>query len=449
MIGRIFASKSSFRKLAAPSGVKDFGVPTLRCSGVGRSFRRFSSTAADASSAIQDAHNRKIGYWLLGVAGLVAGMVSVGGVTRLTRSGLSMVDWKLQGSLPPMNAEEWEKEFDNYKKFPEWQQRKSMTIDEFKYIYFWEYGHRMMGRFIGVAFTGPFLYFALRGMIPKQMYGRLAGLFTLGGTQGLIGWWMVKSGLEMDPAQKKEIRVSPYRLTTHLAMAFTTYSLLVWTGLGMLNSGEKFVAAASKLSTEVLQQSRKLRRLAIFNGLLVATTVLSGAFVAGNDAGRAFNTFPKMGDNWIPEEILSYSPMWTNFFENTATVQFDHRVLALTTLASIGHMYGKAKNTLGGTFWSSIPRNSRLAFNTVAGLGVAQVGLGISTLLLYVPIPLAAAHQAGSLALLTSITYLSHTLKYSTISASSISGPAAARAATVATTAAATYKIASDYSLKE
>ncbi len=138
-----------------------------------------------------------------------------------------------------MNDEEWDKEFENYKKFPEWQQRKTMTVDEFKFIYFWEYGHRMMGRFIGVAFTVPLLYFAARGMVPKHMYGRLATLFGLGGTQGLVGWWMVKSGLEMDPSQKKEIRVSPYRLTAHLAMAFTTYSLLVWTGLGLVNPQAK------------------------------------------------------------------------------------------------------------------------------------------------------------------------------------------------------------------
>jgi cytochrome c oxidase assembly protein subunit 15 len=142
-----------------------------------------------------------------------------------------MTDWKVTGNLPPMNKKDWEIEFNRYKTYPEWQQRKSMTVDEFKYIFFWEYGHRMMGRFLGFAFAGPFLYFAGRGMIPKSLYPRLATLFGMGGAQGLVGWWMVKSGLDMDPEQKKEIRVAPYRLATHLSMAFVTYTLLLWTGI--------------------------------------------------------------------------------------------------------------------------------------------------------------------------------------------------------------------------
>lgn len=344
---------------------------------------------------------------------MVAGMVTIGGVTRLTRSGLSMTDWKLHGSLPPMSQAEWEKEFERYKLFPEWQQRKSMSLSEFKYIYFWEYGHRMMGRAVGVAFTLPGLYFAARGMIPRSLYPRLGLLFTLGGGQGLIGWWMVKSGLDMNPEQKKEIRVSPYRLATHLSMAFTTYGLLLWTGLQLLQPAEMMKQIAATLPKEVMTAAKSSRRFAIHNGALIALTVLSGAYVAGNDAGHAFNTFPKMGDDWIPQEILDMTPMWRNFFENIATVQFDHRILALSTVTAIGLMYRQALTAINGSYFKALPPLARLAYHAVAGMSVAQVGLGISTLLLYVPIPLAAVHQFGSLTLLSLVTVLVHSLNFS------------------------------------
>lgn len=343
--------------------------------------------------------NKPLAYWLFGVAAMVAGMVTVGGVTRLTKSGLSMTDWKLQGSLPPMTDEEWEKEFDRYKTFPEWQQRKNMTVGEFKYIYFWEWGHRMLGRTVGLAFTLPGLYFAARGMIPRYLYPRLGLLFALGGGQGLIGWWMVKSGLEMDPEQKKEIRVSPYRLATHLIMAFTTYGLLLWTGLELLNPASQMKKVASTLSEEVLAIAKRSRRFNLHNLGIVALTVLSGAYVAGNDAGRAYNTFPKMGDEWIPSGILELSPMWRNFFENTATVQFDHRLMALSTLSAVTVGHIAAKKALQGAFFQAIPTGTRLAYQATMGMAWTQVALGISTLLMYVPVSLAAAHQVHLLIL--------------------------------------------------
>lgn len=374
-------------------------------------FRRVIPQMRTLCTTVPNPPERQIAYWLLGMSGLVAGMVTIGGVTRLTRSGLSMTDWKLQGSLPPMTRESWEIEFEKYKKFPEWQQRKSMTLEEFKFIYFWEYGHRMMGRFLGVAFVGPLLYFAARKRIPRTLYPRLGLLFGLGGTQGLIGWWMVKSGLNVDPKQSKEIRVSPYRLATHLGFAFTTYSTLLWTGLDLLNSSNRAQSVAAKLSTDCLKRAKIIRQFAFVNAALVAGTVISGAFVAGNDAGRAFNTFPTMDGAWVPQEILDIKPIWRNFFENTATVQFDHRVLAMTTLTSIGAMYAYARANAG--HWASLPRLTRVGIHAVAGMSVAQVGLGISTLLLYVPIPLAAVHQAGSLVLLTLITCCAHSLRFS------------------------------------
>lgn len=175
------------------------------------------------------------------------------------------------------------------------------------------------------------------------------------------------------------------------------------------------------LSSSTLSRSKNIRYVAIGNGVLVATTVLSGAFVAGNDAGRAFNTWPMMGDEWIPSEIMEIQPMWRNFFENTATVQFDHRVLAMATLGGIWSMYAAAKTAAGGAFWTSLPRATRVALTAVTGMSLVQVGLGISTLLLYVPVPLAAVHQAGSLVLLTIITCAVHSLNFATHSAAGAS----------------------------
>jgi len=392
--------------------------------------KRFISTSHVVETTQKE--SKAVQYWLFGVSGLVACMVTVGGITRLTRSGLSMTDWKLQGKLPPSTKEQWESEFENYKKFPEWQQRQNMTLEEFKYIFFWEYGHRMMGRFIGFAYTVPLIYFFSRNMIPRHLYSRVGMLFGLGGAQGLVGWWMVKSGLDIDPNQKKEIRVSPYRLATHLAMAFTTYTLLIWTGLDLVNPMSKAKLIAESMQPEILKTARRMRKLACLNGALVATTVLSGAYVAGNDAGRAYNTFPKMGDDWIPSGILSMEPLWKNFFENTATVQFDHRVLALSTVGTVSAMYAYAVRSGNGIFWKSLPKYTQYAFNACLGMTATQVGLGISTLLLYVPVPLAAVHQAGSLVLLTCITCLAHSLRFS---AAPLQGIASKVAGSIATKA--------------
>ena len=194
--------------------------------------RAASTTAAAGGEAPALAIDHAVGYWLLGCGGMVAGMVVVGGITRLTRSGLSMTDWRLQGSLPPITRAEWEVEFARWQQSPEGLQRaRSMSLDDFKFIYGWEYGHRMLGRTVGFAFVLPALYFASRGRLASaapSLRPRIATLFALGGSQGLIGWWMVRSGLagaahaEEKLRNRQEVRVSPYRLATHLGMAFTT-----------------------------------------------------------------------------------------------------------------------------------------------------------------------------------------------------------------------------------
>jgi cytochrome c oxidase assembly protein subunit 15 len=352
------------------------------------------------------------GKWILGTAASVVGMIHVGGVTRLTQSGLSMTDWSPLGSLPPISDEDWQKEFDRYKTFPEWEQRKSMTIQDFKYIYGWEYGHRMLGRTVGLIFALPWAYFTIRGRIPRGYQKRMVGLLAMGGTQGLVGWWMVKSGLGDDRrGNKQEIRVKPVRLATHLTMAVATYGALLWTGLDILGlpHKESMIDKASKLSKEALKQAARLRTGSIHITALTGLTIVSGALVAGNDAGRAYNTFPKMDGEWIPSEIGDLTPWYKNLYENTATVQFNHRVLGVST--AVGAV-GLAAFGLSPARAALITPQARMGMYAVGGAALGQVTLGITTLLHYVPISLAAAHQIGSIVVFSSGLYLAHSLRY-------------------------------------
>ncbi|GLD93763.1 hypothetical protein PINS_up002368 [Pythium insidiosum] len=359
------------------------------------------------------AANRPIAYWLFGCAGLVGTMIAVGGATRLTRSGLSMVEWKPQGSLPPMNQAEWEAEFEKYKKFPEYQQRKGMTLSEFKGIFFWEYGHRMLGRTVGLAYALPLTYFMLRKRLPKELHGRFAFLFGLGATQGGIGWWMVRSGLEEHGkeqlAKQNEVRVSPYRLATHLGFAFTTLGVLMWTAFTLLSPPSRTSMIREMISPDVLKETGRIRKNLHRVSTVLGYTILSGAFVAGIDAGLAYNTFPKMGDQWIPDGLFDMDPWYKNFFENTPLVQLDHRILAMSTLAGYTACYGLARR---GHIWNQLPQESRTALNLTMAAVSGQVVLGISTLLNYVPIPLAVAHQSGAMVLLTSSLWTLHTLNF-------------------------------------
>jgi heme a synthase len=353
------------------------------------------------------------GKWILGTAGLVVGMIHVGGVTRLTQSGLSMTTWSPLGSLPPITREEWEREFERYKQYPEWQQRQSMTLTDFQFIYGWEYGHRMLGRVVGVCFVLPWMYFTMRAKIPPGYQKRMVGLLAMGGTQGLVGWWMVQSGLTEDRRNdKREIRVRPIRLTAHLTMALATYGALVWTGLELWSiphGKAKLQELAASLGKESLRQASVLRTKSWVLSGLTFVTVASGALVAGNDAGRAYNTYPKMGDEWIPSEIMELSPWHRNFIENSATVQFNHRLLGSTTaitaitLAAIGLSPSRA---------GALTPQARKGLYAVAAAATAQASLGVVTLLTYVPISLAAIHQLGSVVVFTSSLYLSHALRY-------------------------------------
>ena len=350
---------------------------------------------------------RAVGAWLVGGCAWVFSMVVLGGVTRLTRSGLSMTDWKFQWESPPLTEKDWAREFAKYRESPEFKlANASMTVEEYKFIYWMEYGHRMWGRGLGVYFALPLCGFLAKGWITKTLGARLFSFFGLGAAQGAIGWWMVKSGLTLDAENPHDVpRVSPYRLATHLTGAFTIYAAMLWTTFSVL-------FPANKIGTEpptraAAAAAASLRAKAFPLAGLIAVTALSGAYVAGLDAGRAYNTFPLMDGAIVPAEYWSaYEKKgWRNFFENTAAVQFDHRALAMATLAATTATHASSRRVM-----HLLPRRARVCLHATMGLVSAQVALGVATLLWHVPVSLGSAHQANALLVFTSVVGLTHAL---------------------------------------
>lgn len=329
--------------------------------------------------------NRLIVGWLALCCLLVFSMILLGGVTRLTHSGLSMVDWDpIMGVIPPLSEGEWLETFTRYKQYPEYQLvNKGMDLIEFKRIFYFEYAHRVLGRSIGIVFLLPFLFFLFSGRLDRPLILRLSLLFLLGGAQGLLGWYMVKSGLIDVP------RVSAYRLTAHLMLAVVILGYMLWIAFDLARRAVKTPAPAWA---------------GIYSWLvLAAVTVMiaTGGFVAGTRAGFAFNTFPKMYDRWIPEGMWAMQPMWVNIFENVATVQFIHRCLA----------YVVALLILG--FWASAMRAGGQLKSGAAWLLLAlvvQIALGIFTLLYSVPVSVAAAHQGVALIVFSLALYNCHSV---------------------------------------
>jgi cytochrome c oxidase assembly protein subunit 15 len=332
------------------------------------------------------ARHRRVAIWLLTVCALVFCMVVLGGVTRLTGSGLSMTDWRpVTGVLPPLSEAAWAEEFASYQASPEFAKVNShMDVEAFKGIFWLEYLHRLLGRLIGLAFFVPFMIFALRGDIRPREYPRYLVMFILGGMQGLLGWYMVKSGLVDVP------HVSQYRLTAHLAMAFLVFGFMFWVALSLWHHDD------------ARGRHPWFGRTAALTGL-ISVTILSGGFVAGLRAGKIYNTFPLMGDRLIPDGLFALSPFARNFFENATTAQFDHRLLALTTFTLIVIYAWRSRSAL-------MPRRAQrgaIALVHTAGL---QVLLGITTLLTSVPILLGALHQAVAMLLFASALFLTHSL---------------------------------------
>lgn len=345
-------------------------------------------------------------YWLLGTAVLVFAMVVIGGITRLTESGLSITDWRpVTGTVPPLSAADWQAEFGKYRQTPEFKKlNSSMTLEEFKGIYFWEYSHRLLGRVVGLAFAGPFFYLLSRNTLKRPLISRLTALLFLGGSQGALGWYMVKSGLEV--ADGEVPRVSQYRLAAHLGSAFAIYAGLLWTALDV--HSRNLPVQAARVSPRAIRAGASLALFMTF------VTAMSGAFVAGLDAGMVYNEFPWMG--WyptvpggedrrrlVPEDYWALEPPARNLFDNSAAVQFNHRWFAVATFATINGLWMAARLRLPAPVPNSL--------KAVLALAWAQVALGITTLLWAVPVPLAALHQAGSLALLSGCLVLRHRVR--------------------------------------
>jgi cytochrome c oxidase assembly protein subunit 15 len=326
----------------------------------------------------QKAQYAAVRWWLLSVAALIAIMVLVGGATRLTESGLSIVEWKpVTGALPPLTEAQWTQAFEGYRQIPQYRELNAgMTLAEFKTIFWWEWSHRLLGRVIGVAYLLPFLYFLWRGALGSELKRRLWLIFGLGALQGAVGWWMVASGLS------GRVEVSQYRLATHLVLALLIFAAIVWT---LRRLTDRPQAAAS----------RRLKITAVALLVLTFVQLYFGALVAGLRAGRVYNTWPDIDGAFIPqaERLLFEQPWWRNLFDNALTVQFEHRMtayalLALALLHALDTLRARAGRAVAGAWW------------LVAAIAL-QATLGILTLLNQVPIDLALSHQAVAIVVLT------------------------------------------------
>ncbi|KAI8301508.1 Cytochrome c oxidase assembly protein COX15 [Colletotrichum sp. SAR11_59] len=376
-------------------------------------------------SAWPETNSKSVAYWLLGSAVSVFGIVVWGGLTRLTESGLSITEWRpVTGSMPPRNEADWEFEFEKYRASPEFKLlNPHMTMDEFKKIYFMEWSHRLWGRFIGMSFVLPTLYFIARRRVTPKMALNLCGISCLIGFQGFIGWWMVKSGLKDDLfAPGSHPRVSQYRLTAHLATAFVCYSWMLMTALSIFRTRRLLadpVAASKALAALQNPAIKTFRRLSFALVALVFTTAMSGALVAGLDAGLIYNEFPYMGlgltppakelwDKFYSRKEDGSDLWWRNMLENPSTVQLDHRILAMTTLTAILSLFAYSRT---GRVAAALPKDVKKGVLGTVHLVLLQATLGISTLIYIVPTHLAATHQAGALALLTGALVLGHRLR--------------------------------------
>lgn len=349
------------------------------------------SILPETSDSVPPSRARKIALWLWSGAALVFLMVVVGGITRLTGSGLSMTDWNLiMGAIPPMGEAQWLEAFEQYKQFPEYQMRNTgMSLEAFKAIFFWEYLHRLLGRFIGLVFLAPFLFFWLRSWFTPRLLRRTLLLFGLGALQAAMGWFMVKSGLADVPY------VSHYRLAVHLVLAFALTGLCAWYALDLRPlrraPGSPGEASANGESGERPGSPlASLKTWALAVGSLFALQVIWGAFTAGLDAGFMYNTFPKMGQGWLPRDGASLEPFLLNLFENPGTVQFVHRLLGTVLAAAVGVLWWKSRPANDGGY---LARPALL----LAALVVLQYLLGVLTVLHQVPVALGVAHQAVAL----------------------------------------------------
>ena len=330
--------------------------------------------------ALDDAPPRLQGairIWLFILAAMVFAMIVIGGITRLTDSGLSITEWQLLlGFLPPLNEADWQEAFRKYKQIPEYNLVNIwMKLDDFKYIYWWEWAHRFTGRMLGIAFLIPFLFFYFKGQLRGSLLAKLVAMFILGGLQGALGWYMVKSGLV------DRVDVSQYRLAAHLTLAFAIFGYILWVAFSLREQPPRNVTA--------LPPGGGLKWSGGLLGGLLLLQVALGAFVAGNQAGKYYNTWPLMNGAFIPEDLFEKSPWYINLFENDLTVQFNHRMLAyLLVLWAFAHGFVVLRRVLGGPLqWSAMALPVAI---------LVQAGIGIATLLWLVPLPLGVLHQGAA-----------------------------------------------------
>jgi cytochrome c oxidase assembly protein subunit 15 len=331
--------------------------------------------------------------WLFAVAALIFLMVSLGGATRLTGSGLSITEWQpIIGAVPPLSDAAWHEAFEKYKQIPQYEHvNRGMSLAAFKLIYWWEWTHRFLGRLIGVVFLVPFLWFLAMGQLSRPLVWRLGGIFALGGLQGFIGWYMVASGLA------DRISVSQYRLALHMTLAVAIFGGVLWVALSLGPAPRRERATAGS-------RSLRLRAEAVGIAGLVLLQAAAGAFVAGLKAGAGWNTWPLMDGAVIPAGLGAMSPWWLNLFENALTVQFNHRLLAYAIAAAVAwHLWSLLRSTPDGP-----ARTSGLALGAAV---LMQIALGIWTLLAHVPIPLALLHQAGAVAVFAAAVWHRHRLR--------------------------------------
>ena len=326
-----------------------------------------------------------IAAWLLIVCALIYLVIAIGGYTRLTGSGLSIVDWDpVSGVVPPLSNDAWVTEFENYQQYPEFKLvNQHMQLDDFKRIYWIEYAHRLVARVVGLVFLVPFVIFGLRGYLSKPLSIRLGAVFVLGALQGLLGWYMVASGLIDNPA------VSQYRLTAHLALAVVLYSYILWLAVGLIQTRRRRSPS---------EDTAYFRTTTVICLVGVALMQLSGGMMAGTHAGYVFNTFPDMNGELIPPMMGALQPAWRNLFENVITIQFMHRCAAVATMIAVTALWF-------GRFRTRRPGLKRLA-DLIMVIVAAQFCFGIFTLLSKVHLPLALAHQFGFVLVLTTLVIM-------------------------------------------
>ncbi|KAK5166939.1 Cytochrome c oxidase assembly protein cox15 [Saxophila tyrrhenica] len=416
--------QSSAASPSSQSATSPLGALSQRITQSSSSSRGHSASG----SSFPDVSSKSVAYFLLASATSVFGIVVFGGLTRLTESGLSITEWRpVTGSLPPRDETAWEEEFARYKLSPEFRMLNSrMGLEDFKQIYWMEWTHRLWGRVVGVTFLVPTLYFVLRRRVSRGMAGRLLAICGLIGFQGALGWWMVKSGLKDDLFDKgQQPRVSQYRLAAHLGTAFLAYLAMVWNGLAILKEHRlvRNPAEGSKLLQQLQRpELRSFKRAVAALSVLTFVTAMSGALVAGLDAGLIYNDFPWMGQGLLPpkremfDPFYSHTPdqkdlVWRNMLENPVLVQLDHRILATTTFTAIVALW--AYSRFNPRVRATMPKSASKGMLGVVHLVSLQVVLGISTLWYLVPTPVAAAHQAGALALLTGVTLLASRVRVS------------------------------------